>query len=247
MGKKSSPPNVVGAAETEGQYSRETARDVTYADRPDQTGPLGEVRWGQEMGIDPATGEQVTKWTQNQTLNPELQGSLDSSLGMMGDRASLARSVNERVAGEMGAAPDWDQFGDVEGFDPDARRQAAEDASYGKATSRMDPRFAREAEQLEIKLRNQGLDPGDQAYDAAMESFNFGKNDAYEQARYGATAEGRDEFGISLQGNERANALRDQQIEEYLAKRGFSLAESKRLSEGQELSDIAGLVTGGEG
>lgn len=247
MGKKTSPPDVVGAAETEGEFSRETARDVTYADRPDQTGPLGEVRWGQEEGIDPATGEPVTKWTQSQTLTPELQGSLDSSLGMMGERSALARSVNERVEGEMGSAPDWEQFGDVKGFDPAQQRQAAEDAAYGRSTSRMDPRFAREAEQLEIKLRNQGLDPGDQAYDAAMESFNFGKNDAYEQARFGATAEGRQEFGVSLQGNERANALRDQQIQEYLAKRGFSLEESKRLSEGQELGDIAGLVTGGGG
>lgn len=248
MGKKSpSPPDVVGAAETEGAYSRETARDVTYADRPDQSGPLGQVRWGQEQGIDPATGEPVTKWTQNQTLDPSLQSSLDSSLGMMSDRADLANTVNQRTFDEMGEAPDWAQFGEVEGFDPTQQRQAAEDAAYGRSTSRLDPRYASEANALEIKMRNQGLSPGDQAWDSAMDTFNRAKNDAYEQARFGATSEGRDEFGVALQGNERANALRDQKIQEYLAKRGYSLSEADALSQDQKLTDIAGLVTGGSG
>ena len=44
MGKKSSsPPDVTGAAKVEGKFSRETARDVTYADRPDQNNPFGSV------------------------------------------------------------------------------------------------------------------------------------------------------------------------------------------------------------
>jgi hypothetical protein len=163
---------------------------------------------------------------------------------MMGSRAKLANVVNERVAGEMGDAPDWAQFGDVEGFDPAQQRQAAEDAAYGRSTSRLDPRFAQESNELEIKLRNQGLAPGDQAWDAAMSNYNMQRNDAYEQARYGATAEGRDEFGVALAGNERANALRDQRIQEYLSKRGFSLSEANALSQDQKLGDIAGLVTG---
>ena len=56
MGKKSSKaPDVVGAAREEGKISRETARDATYADRPDQNGPLGSTTWGQERVLDPAT------------------------------------------------------------------------------------------------------------------------------------------------------------------------------------------------
>jgi len=217
MGKKSStPPDVVGAAATEGKYSRETARDVTYADRPDQVNPLGSVRWSTAQDIDPATGKKVTRWTQNQEYDPRIGGMMDSSL----DRASEGMMNN----------PDWDQFGDVVGFDPEAQRAAAEQASYQKQTARMDPRFEREREQTEIRLRNQGLRPGDQAYDAEMSNFGQNKNDAYEQARLGSTAEGRDEFGIALEGNEKANALRDKQIEEYLAKRGYGLTEVERLN-----------------
>jgi len=246
MGKKSSsPPDVVGAAETEGEYSRETARDVTYADRPDQYGPLGNVRWGTEQVIDPATGEKTTKWTQNQTLDPRLQGSLDNSLGMMQSRGDLAATFDDRIANEMGTAPEWGQFGDVVGFDPASQRQAAEDAAYGKATARLGDRFGDSREQMEIRLRNQGLAPGDQAYDATVKNFMQGKNDAYEQAQLGSVAEGRREVATSLSTNERANALRDREIQEYLAKRGFSLSEANRLTEGQTPQDLSNIVTGG--
>ena len=247
MGKGSDSPDVVGAAETEGAYSRETARDVTYADRPDQFNPLGSVEWGTTRVRDPATGQMVTKWTQNQTLNKELQSSLDNSLGYMRDKGDLATGMMGRVREEMSGAPDWDQFGDVIGFDPDARRQAAEDASYGKSTSRMDPRYAKQEQALEIRLRGQGLRPGDQAYDAQMQTFGQEKTDAYGQARYDSVSAGRDEYGISLEGNTRANALRNQQIQEMIAKRGYSLSEAEALMAGQETGDIAGIVTGGGG
>ncbi len=245
MGKGSDAPDVSGAAEIEGEYSRETARDVTYADRPDQYNPFGSIQWGTEQVRDPATGEMVTKWTQNQNLNPALQGALDSTMGMMGDRAALSSGMMGRIQDEMGGAPDWEQFGDVVGFDPTQQRQHAEDSAYAKAVSRLDPRFSKQANDLEIKLRNMGLRPGDQAYDAQMSNFSNSRNDAYEQALWGSVAQGRDEFGVALQGNERANALRNQQIQEYLGQRGFSLGEANALQEGQTIQDMANMVSGG--
>jgi hypothetical protein len=128
--------------------------------------------------------------------------------------------------------------------DPYQTRQRAEDAVFNQASSRLDPQFAGKNKALEVKLRNQGLAPGDQGYQAQMDTFGQGKNDAYEQARLGSVAEGRDEFGVSLQGNERANALRNQQIQEYLAKRGQSLGEANKLMEGQTAADIGDLMGG---
>ena len=247
MGKSSDAPDVTGAAGVEGEYSRETARDVTYADRPDQTNPFGSVRWGTEQVRDPATGEMVTKWTQNQELNPALQGTLDNSMGFMQDRSALASGMTDRITNEMGGAPEWDQFGDVVGFDPEARRQAAEDSAYSKATSRLDPRFASRSNELDIKLRNQGLSPGDQAYDAQMANFGNERTDAYSQAGWDSVAQGRDEYQTSLSGNERANALRNQQIQEYIGQRGFSLNEANALQEGQTVGDLASLATGSGG
>ena len=288
MGKKSAKaPDTKGAAETQGRYARETARDTTYADRPDQFNPFGSVQWSTEAVRDPSymgtsadpaevakwtkvangggwmagvakaklaeltkggedpNGGMVTKWTQRQTLTPELQGTLDNTLGFMNSKSKLAAGMAGRIQDEMGSTPEWDQFGDVVGFDPNANRKSAEDAMYGKATSRLDPQYQKMAQDLEISLRNKGLRPGDQAYDAQMASFGNQRTDAYEQARMDSVLQGQSEFGLNMQGNERANALRSQQIQEYLAKRGFSLGEANALQAGQTPQDIAAMVTGG--
>ena len=247
MGKKSSDPaDVVGAAETEGQFSRETARDKSYADRPDQNTAFGNTRWSQEMVIDPASGEQVTKWVQNQNLNSEQQAIFDAQSGRNKGLAQMSEGMNDRIGQEMGSPLDWGQFGDVVGFDPAANRQRAEDDAYGRSTQRLDPQFAQRREALERQLTGRGLRAGDSAFDSAMSTFNTGRNDAYEMARMGATAEGRDEFGVNLQGNERANALRQQQIQEYLGKRGQSLSESNALSGSMNTGEMASTYGGGE-
>lgn len=251
MGKGAKSPDVVGAAREEGEFSRETARDVTYADRPDQYNPWGSVTWGQEQVIDPATGEPTTKWTQNESLSPDSQNLFDTQMGMMQGRSDLAGGMMGRVGQEMGAAPDWAQFGDVQGmnYDPSQIRQHAEDASYQRAASRLDPRFARESEAMEVKLRNQGLRPGDQAYDAQIGTFNTGKNDAYNQAIWGATQAGQGEAGQlwdqQMGGTQMANALRQQQIQEYMGKRSFSLGEQEQLNQGNTLADLQQTTGGG--
>ena len=223
MGKKSaSPPKVSEAARIEGEEAREAQRDVTYADRPDQYNPFSQVNWGTEEYIDPATGEPVTKWTQSQSFTDPVQGILDSQLDQLGQRGELSQGMMGRIQSEMGQEADWDQFGQAQNFeyDPTQIRQRAEDAAYQKSASRLDPQFDKRAEALEIKLRNQGLRAGDQAYDAAMSSFDTGRNDAYEQARLGSVQQGQSEadqmWNQQAQSTDMANALRSQQIQEYL-------------------------------
>lgn len=249
MGKKSSkPPNVIGAAQAQGQASSETARAVTYADRPDQINPLGALTWQTERVKDPATGEWTTKWTQRQQLANPLQNVMDAELNALQQTGLLRNQALDRSQIEMGGAPDWQQFGDVIGMEgtPDELRQRAEDAAYQRETMRLDPQFQQRAEQLEVKLRNQGLRPGDQAYDAQMSSFGQERADAYERARLGSVDLGRQEasqmFGQQLQSTELANALRKQQIEEYVGKRGYGMKEAQALRETQGLSDLTDIV-----
>lgn len=66
-------------------------------------------------------------------------------------------------------------------FGEDARK-AATDASYGQLTSRLDPMWASREEAERVRLANQGLDPGSQAFATAMDDFNRGRNDAYQGA-----------------------------------------------------------------
>ena len=203
------------------------------------------------MATDPATGKKTTRWTQNQNLSPQMQKIFDDQMGLMQGRSELAAGMQGRIAQEMGGAPDWAQFGDVQGleYNPDELRQRAEDAAYQRETMRLDPRFQKQERDLEIKLRNQGLRPGDQAYDAAMGSFGNERTDAYERARLGATDTGRMEAGQlweqQMGRTELSNALRDKQIQEYLGKRGFSLGEAEQLGAGQSLAELIGTFGGG--
>jgi hypothetical protein len=253
MGKKSgpTPPDTIGAAKETGIQERETARDVTYADRPDQYNPFGSVTWGQESMIDPATGKRVTKWTQGQGLSPEMQKIFDQQMGAAGTQSELQTGAIERIQGEMGGAPDWAQFGEGAGleFSPDELRQRAEDAAYGRSASRLDPQFQQREQQMEVSLRNKGLRPGDEAYDTAMGNFGRERTDAYEQARMGAVGTGRAEAGQAYQqqlgSTEFSNALRDKNIQEYLSKRKFSLGEAQALDPNANLQNMTETFAGG--
>ena len=68
--------------------------------------------------------------------------------------------------------------------------QQAADSMYNQAKSRLDPQFDSEQKAMEIKLANQGLQAGDAAYDAQINSLNQRKTDAYGSAQNNAYANG---------------------------------------------------------
>ena len=177
----------------------------------------------------------LSSWTQIERLNPLLQRALDAQFGQQAGRSELAQSLLPQLRESMSQPFDWDKYGDPIGYDPTEQRQAAEDAAYGRATARLDPQFQRQEEALEVQLRNKGLRPGDQAYEAEMDRFNRSRTDAYEQARLGATGEGRAETGLGMQQNQLANMLRQQRMQEDLYARGYTLDEINRLMQGQEI------------
>jgi hypothetical protein len=111
---KSSPdtPNVVGAAEAEGQASRATTRDQTYANRPDQYNTFGSNTWQQEMVRDPATGEEVVKWTNREQLSPEMQELYNQDINTNLALGQTAGAMSQRVNDAYAPALDWDQFGE---------------------------------------------------------------------------------------------------------------------------------------
>ena len=251
MGKKS--PDVKGAAGKEAAASEAVARMTTYADRPDQYTPWGSTTWETERVIDPATGKAVTRWNQNQQLSPEMQALFDQQMGGFLSSGDAAAAARDRAIANMSAGPDWAQFGEAQGmeFSPDQMRQRAEDMAYQRETMRLDPQFQADQESLELKLRNQGLVPGDAAYDSAMSNFYQGRNDAYERARLGAAQQGRAEvegmWGRETEANQMANALRDKQIQEYIQKRQFGLSEADALGGTDQFTKAAqsAAATGG--
>lgn len=263
MGGKSAPdaPDYEAAAEKQGEASAEITNMQTYANRPNQVTPFGDISWDTNVVIDPATGQQVTQWTQNTALNDQSQRALDAQQAVTTGRSELAYDMMGRMTDEFGPVMDWSNFQELRSApdvpeygqnldplqrmqssdinvrrantvdmpslqtgvnthstkkfgeapdqaalqesldfsgasaigDPTRLRQQAEDAVYGSATSRLDPQFAQREEAIESQLRNQGLRPGDEAYDTAMENFGRDRTDAYQQANFAAINAGRDE------------------------------------------------------
>lgn len=109
MGKKSAPPapDYTGAAREQAQGSQQAVTQQTWANRADQTTPWGSSTWNAQAAVDPSTGQQVTRWTQNTTLDPRLQSALDSELSVQQGRADLANQLLPRAQQEFGTPMDW--------------------------------------------------------------------------------------------------------------------------------------------
>jgi len=277
MGKKSKPdsPDYKGAAEATADSNAESIRNQTWANRANQYGPEGALEWTANQTIDPSTGEPVTQWTQNTTLSPELQKIYDQQVGLQGQRYDVAGQAGNRLMDQYGDAMDWsgmNPWGEVtpgqwtrsEGDigDPNAYRQAGEDASYESQMRRINPQFAEQKRAMELQMRNQGLTPQDAAWQSQMQGISEGFNDASTGARLAAAEQGRAEsalnwgqqmgqnqnlFNQALQSNaqnfgmgntqfNQANQLRGQQFQEALTKRGFDLNEIQAMINGQQVN-----------
>lgn len=109
MGGKSTPapPDYTGAALAQGQASRENLNTQNFANRPNINTPWGGESWTTSATVDPATGQQVTQWTQNTKLNDNLQNALDSQIAVQQGRSDLAGSFMDRVGQEYSQPFDW--------------------------------------------------------------------------------------------------------------------------------------------
>ena len=208
MGGKADSPDYGDMAVAQGEANEGVVRNQTYANRPTQYTPWGYTDWNAEEYTDPGSGEQTTKWSQTQGLTPELQDILNKQIALQGGRTDIAGGLMDRTASEFGQKMNFDNLspiaatpyaqytlpenyeGVAEVGDPTQMRQRAEDAVYGKAQSRLAPQFDSKRQAMEIKLRNQGLGPEDEAYQSQMQGIDTQETDAYGQAQYDATRAG---------------------------------------------------------
>lgn len=253
MGKSApAAPDYTAAARASGESSKEVTNMQTWANRPTQITPWGTTSWEADRAIDPATRQPVTTWTQTQTLDPDSQAALDSQLGLMKDKSELASGMMGRLESDFSDPMDWQQFGQMQGgvnaedidrstlpegvYSVDRGenyRQQAEDALYGRRTSRLDPMFDQRQQALEIKLANQGLSAGDEAYDDAMANFGRERTDAYDAAMQesimGGGAEASRMLDMDLAAGNFANTARGQYLGEEMG-----LKDRRYLQSNQE-------------
>lgn len=173
----------------------------------DQVGPDGTLTYtktGDQAFTDSLTGNTyyVPKYTQTTTLSEagqRLQGLNDQTEYNL---ATIGRDQSAKVGGILGT-------------NVDLSNDATEKRLMELGSKRLDPRFAQEENALRARLINQGVRPGSAAFDAEMNNFSQGKNDAYNQ--------------LLLQG-------RGQAVQEALTERNQPLNEISALMNGSQVS-----------
>lgn len=216
-------PDYKGAAEATAQGNLQNSQVATAANRANQYTPYGSLTWSQANPGDPAS-----QWSQQVNLSPTGQSLLDASNNSQLGIARLLGGATGSVANTMGQpfnynGPDLQtsvnqygvnptgaqtSFGNYPGIPEVSEkvRTDAEQAAYGRATSRLDPQWGDRQTEMETQLRNQGLVPGGEAYDKAARNMTFARNDAYDQARQGAVQQGlqaqQAQFGMGMAANQ---------------------------------------------
>lgn len=176
----------------------------------------------------------ITDAAQSQTANNRL----DTSNPFASQTFNEDGSVSQQFTGGLGTAStglqqqaaglaqpmDWSKFGAV-GTGDQARQQAI-DASYGQATSRLDPQWSQREDQMRTRLMNQGLDPNSEAFRGEMSQLGQQRNDAYGSAMNSAQM-----MGQSAGDSVFRNNLMSQQsaISNALRQRGMPMQELQQL------------------
>ena len=110
MGSKGSAPaapDYLGAATAQAQASEKATTAQNFANRPTINTPFGTQSWTTGASTDPATGQNVTSWTQNTSLAPGLESALNSQVGLQNDRSQLATGFMDRVSDEYSQPFDY--------------------------------------------------------------------------------------------------------------------------------------------
>lgn len=142
----------------------------------------------------------------------------------------------------------------------ESTRRAVEDAYYQRQTSRLDPQYKEAEEALRVRLANEGLTPGSEAYNRELDQFGRTRNDAYSTARNDATTNSTTELGklfsmgmsARQQGVTEANTLHQQTLADALAAQGVYSSYNADVNQGlatqmaqqQAISNIAAQNSG---
>lgn len=137
--------------------------EQTKANRPNQEGPLGSLRYYK----DPVTGY----WTESRQYSPELQGLFNQRIGVVGEDISRA-PTDESFAGEG---------------------QRLENATYQRMMNLLNPNYQQQEAALKSELANKGIVEGSEAYNNELDNFNRRRNESYNQAALEAVGAGRQE------------------------------------------------------
>jgi len=164
-------PDPMETAQAQSGLNRDTAITQQQLNMVNQQGPYGSLNYAQSgtNRFKNAKGEWVEtpSYTATTTLSPQQQKILNQTQSA---NLNLGTIANERSAflKDYLAQP----------FDVNAQTEAKINEP---GSARLDPRFAKQQDQMRTQLISSGIRPGTAAYTAAMNDFEQSRNDAYNQ------------------------------------------------------------------
>lgn len=219
-------------------FATGATQDVNLA-RSNVKGPNGSVTW-----MPPTTpGGQ---WTQTTTLNPNEQATLTGTQGSNAGMAGGAAKMTPWAVGLEGGPMDYSKFmaGGSRVNGGQYYDKAAGDAVYKQFSDRMEPQFKQQTSAMDVQLRNQGLKPGDEAYDTQMKQVAQEQGDQRERASQDAVQmagqEGSRMQGMDVSAGNYNTDQRNAQITQELQRRGYGVDEIKKMLAGTDVAAPTG-------
>lgn len=224
-GKSSAPaapdPTATAAAQT--QSNQQTAAYQTALNNYNTYTPLGNSTW-QQTGTDPTTG--APTWAQTVSLTPTAQSTLNQDMSNSNQlsqaQGQLLGNVQSSIAQPIDTSGLPGIASSVQGGNlGSAGAQQAINASYGQQMGLLQPQFNQQNTSIQAQLANQGITPGSEAYNNAMNNQSMQQNFATTQAADNAVGQGinyqNQQYNQGLQSAGLQNSANGQQLQQLFA------------------------------
>jgi hypothetical protein len=241
-GKSSAPsaPDPVATANAQTASNKETAAFNAVANRNNIYTPYGSSTWTQ-TGTDSATG--APEYQQNVTLSPEQQALYNSNTQGSQMMQDTANQLMGNVQSQLGQKVDTSSLpgiqSNVSQSMGDPAIQNAINSQYKAQMGLMQPQFDQDKTALQAQLANQGITPGSEAYNNAMNNQARQQGVTMSQAANNATQQGmqyqNQMFGQNLSNANLQNSANNQQLQQMLALRNQPLNELSALRTGSQV------------
>lgn len=189
FGKPPPAPDYVGAAKQQGTDNLEASKVNAAMNRLDETNPYGSIDYSSTANPNTPGGFDYSRAI---SLSPEQQKLYDLESGNQIASQEVASGLQKGIADSVSQPFSLGQYGQAQtvGGGPDplgvhgpqaqnlgnaasyaGGARAVGDSLFQRQLALRQPQMARASEGLDLQLRNQGLQPGSQAYDRAVEDL----------------------------------------------------------------------------
>lgn len=249
-------PNYTAAAQATAAGNLEMAQVATAANRVNQITPYGNLDY-YESGTD-SQGNPM--WTAKTSLNADQQAllnqqnaaakglgtTINDQLGMVQNTMNKPFDSGAPDVQYGGQAP---QLNQITAQTPDFQQMNAQgpqlktdlgtsgmagwDRAQNILNQRLQPQLQLQQEQSDVKLRNQGIMPGTEAYNRAKGALGMQQNDLINQSQLTAQGIGQNLFNQDLQAGQFGNTAQNQMNQNQLANQGFNNSAQQQAYQNQ--------------